>query len=306
MRSEIKKTPRRIASVVVIVAIAGVACANKTASGSREPSAVPPRIDSAGSDTVLTVDRILQGTPEESAAYERLAFEGGDLAVQSCMADAGFADEYVPARMFQGPPHVLPDVFSDPVGDEGWGIVTGAADRFNIEDDSAGEPIPSKEYSDALSACEDVRFEVADAVPFPPDQLSEKAQADLISASHAVWTDPDFFALHDKYVSCMAELGVADFELAPAIDELIDLANSAANAGDTSTLAALEDEERSMAAADAACRTPLLTDLRAARERVESAAIEAHREEVDAVLAAWKDVLDKAPTRAQVASGVHP
>jgi hypothetical protein len=258
------------------------------------------------SDYPDTISRMVNGTTEEVDALDRLQFAQAERRVRDCMVEAGFGDEYIPGRLFQGtsgpaPAYDLP--FSTPLSmDEaeahGWGIIERAMHPGSPPQIPPNGP-RSKAYLRAQNSCENLR----DSIPvtdYPQDSLSKAATDDVEHVWEAVFRDPAFSAALSSYRKCMARRGFLDsFNVLYFIEEDM---HGAVGRDDQPKLESLLAEEVAFAVADATCRPPVYADLLAARARVEAPVIARHRDELKALKATWQDILERAPSREDVAA----
>jgi hypothetical protein len=294
----------RVLAVALVVALTTGACVDGSRAVSRSP-----RVGEL--PEALTIERILSGTPEENAAFARLEFAIGDLAVQACLSKAGMVDRYTPARLItgEGTAWFPTDLFSDisPMSaPDGWGIVRSVEDSLDRDLATDTGPSSSTPGLDVPPRCETRRFD--GHVTFPADLLTVDAQRALIEAQGEVERDRAFADLREEYGSCMeTALGLERFDLGEAVEGLIDRANAAINLPAPERSGAFErvaEDERVVAAADAACRGPLVERLRERRAAVERPVIEAHRDEIERVLRAYREVLGRAPSAEALADGI--
>jgi hypothetical protein len=301
------RSSRGAALLVVSLGIILVsACANTVARPAADtPTGVQP------SDFPQTIERIVSGTADEVAALGRLQFAEAEAAVADCMTSRGFEDEYIPARLIQSSSPAFPHLFLPPLPlaeaeAHGWGIIEA------IIHPSPGPDIPqdpefSPAYQDAFGECENRRDD-AETTPSPGELLSESVREELSAASQSVFEDSGFEQAFDAYSSCMASHGDEGDVYPPqeGMFQIKERAKSASGSPDgQEVLAGLLEEEKALAVADSTCRTQeLYRDMLDARARVEAAAIQEHRDLLDEISAAWADIVERAPSRADVSQGL--
>lgn len=298
-------TSRGVLGMALVTMTLAAACA-------KSPFITAP---SAGSN-VLTIERVLNGTREEAAAFARLEFALEFLPVQVCMRQAGYTDGS-PARMFQGvpPPNaeaLTPSVFEVPdlefARTSGWGIVANTP----VEPPPASEDqddLKPKAYREALDVCsEKAEYPSAAELTHPADLLSPAATEDMVTTLRTLDEQAEFLAVEKEYQSCLEAAGYPNFSLDAAVEDLVGREAAVRNEDDPDIRARLHGQaladEIQVAAAEAECRAPLVDDFIAARTAHEAPVIEKYQDEVDAVLAAWPEILDRAPSREEVAAGV--